>query len=144
MCYTKKENIEKGGMTYANSNLYDCIALAYAISKAIICYSHCYIPILKSEFWRAAMGYQKAEELLPLEVIELIQQYVDGQSIYIPRKEDSRKKWGQNTNIHNELAQRNQQIYLDYIQGSSTSELAGKYYLSQKSIQRILRSYKQE
>lgn len=31
----------------------------------------------------------KAEEILPSEVIELIQQYVDGQNIYIPRKASS-------------------------------------------------------
>ena len=32
------------------------------------------------------MGYMKAEEILPIEIIELIQQYVDGENIYIPRK----------------------------------------------------------
>ncbi len=29
------------------------------------------------------MGYIKAEEILPVEIIELVQQYVDGESIYI-------------------------------------------------------------
>ncbi|EOS43880.1 hypothetical protein C809_03738 [Lachnospiraceae bacterium MD335] len=29
------------------------------------------------------MGYIRAEEILPVEVIELIQQYVDGENIYI-------------------------------------------------------------
>lgn len=28
------------------------------------------------------MGYLKAEEILPMEIIELIQQYFDGESIY--------------------------------------------------------------
>ncbi len=32
------------------------------------------------------MGYIKAETVLPAEIIELIQQYVDGKNIYIPRK----------------------------------------------------------
>lgn len=36
------------------------------------------------------MGYIKAEEILPDEIIEMIQQYVDGASIYIPRKEHKR------------------------------------------------------
>ena len=36
----------------------------------------------------------KAAEILPVEVIELIQQYVDGENIYIPRKEEKRQKWG--------------------------------------------------
>ena len=38
------------------------------------------------------MGYIRAEEILPDEVIELIQQYVDGTNIYIPRKKENRQK----------------------------------------------------
>ena len=41
------------------------------------------------------MGYIKAEEILPVEIIELIQQYVDGTNIYIPRKQENRQEWGQ-------------------------------------------------
>ena len=33
------------------------------------------------------MSYIKAENVLPQELIEAIQQYVDGKLIYIPRKE---------------------------------------------------------
>ena len=85
------------------------------------------------------MGYIRAEEILPIEVIELIQQYVDGENIYIPRKSSHRQAWGTGTQIKQELLLRNQQIYTDYLAGSNTSELACKYYLSEKSIQRILR-----
>ena len=34
------------------------------------------------------MGYIRAEEILPAEIIELIQKYVDGANIYIPRKQE--------------------------------------------------------
>lgn len=85
------------------------------------------------------MGYRRAEEILPEEIIELIQQYVDGESIYIPRKPSDRQAWGAGTQIRQELLIRNQQIYRDYLAGSRTSELACKYYLSKKSIQRILK-----
>lgn len=85
------------------------------------------------------MGYVRAEEILPVEIIELIQQYVDGENIYIPRKVAHRRAWGTGTQIKQELSLRNRQIYSDYLAGSKTSELAGKYYLSEKSIQRILR-----
>ena len=88
------------------------------------------------------MGYRKAEEILPIEIIELIQQYVDGESIYIPRKSPHRRAWGTGTQIKQELLMRNQQIYMDYLAGNKTSELACKYYLSKKSIQRILRIQK--
>ncbi|MCM1047938.1 MAG: CD3324 family protein [Clostridiales bacterium] len=85
------------------------------------------------------MGYMRAEEILPIEVIELIQQYVDGENIYIPRKPEHRQAWGEGTQIKQELLLRDEQIYRDYLAGSKTSELAGKYYLSEKSVQRIIR-----
>lgn len=88
------------------------------------------------------MGYRKAEEILPLEIIELIQKYVDGESIYIPRKADSRREWGSETLIKQELQERNHEIYKDYGFGMTVVELAGKYYLSEKSIQRIIREMK--
>ncbi len=85
------------------------------------------------------MGYIRAEEILPIEVIELIQQYVDGENIYIPRRETNRQAWGAGTQIKQELLARNRQIYKDYLAGIKTSELACKYYLSKKSIWRILK-----
>ncbi|WP_300713486.1 CD3324 family protein [uncultured Acetatifactor sp.] len=85
------------------------------------------------------MGYIRAEEILPVEVIELIQQYVDGKNIYIPRKLAHRQGWGTGTQIKQELLVRNQQIYRDYLAGSKIPELACKYYLSKKSIQRIIK-----
>ena len=85
------------------------------------------------------MGYRKAEEILPMEIIELIQQYVDGENIYIPRKAENRREWGAGTRIKQELVKRNEQICQDYLAGVKRVELAGKYYLSEKSIQRILR-----
>lgn len=88
------------------------------------------------------MGYIKAAEILPTEVIKLIQKYVDGKNIYIPRKEDSREDWGTNTKTKKELYRRDKEIYLEYISGSKTLELASKYYLSEKSIQRIIRKMK--
>lgn len=86
------------------------------------------------------MGYRRAEEILPVELIELIQQYVDGQNIYIPRKESSRQEWGAGTDTRRELSDRNRRIYADYMTGMVVAELAQKYYLSEKSIQRIVRT----
>lgn len=88
------------------------------------------------------MGYLKAEDVLPDEVIELIQKYVDGKNIYIPRKENSRKSWGSETQTKKELFQRNQSLYEAYKEGAKTFELATKYYLSEKSVQRIIREMK--
>ena len=84
------------------------------------------------------MSYRSAEKVLPYELIELIQQYVDGDYLYIPRKESKRKKWGENTAIKQEFEERNTAIFEDYIQGLSMEELAVKYFLSEKSIQRVV------
>lgn len=88
------------------------------------------------------MSYKKANQILPLEIIELIQQYVDGAYIYIPRKNEQRREWGKNTRIKQELKERNTMIYEDYRSGLKMSRLAEKYYLSEKSIQRIIREMK--
>ncbi len=89
------------------------------------------------------MGYRKAAEILPAEVIELIQQYVDGESIYIPRKEEHRQEWGTGTHIRRELSLRDRQIFAEYEAGRRVADLAGRYCLSEKSIQRIIRNMKQ-
>lgn len=88
------------------------------------------------------MGYRKAEEILPLEIIELIQKYVDGENIYIPRKENQKREWGNQTLIRQELEKRNIQIFNDYQNGYKVQALSIKYFLSEKSIQRILRKMK--
>ena len=90
------------------------------------------------------MGYIKAEEILPVEIIELIQQYVDGTNIYIPRRQNNRQRWGSKTSYKRELQSRNQSIYQDHLSGADIRELAENYYLSEKSIQRIIRQENQK
>lgn len=79
------------------------------------------------------MGYKRAEQILPDEIIELIQNYVDGTYIYIPKKENTRRAWGEGTTIRAELLERNEQIYAEYQQGSTKKRLAEKYFLSEKA-----------
>lgn len=88
------------------------------------------------------MGYLKAEEILPVEIIEAIQKYVDGATIYIPRKEDNRAQWGQLNRAKERIYARDLAIYQEYVKGIKVQELAEKYYLSEKSIWRILRKMK--
>lgn len=88
------------------------------------------------------MGYIRAEEILPAEIIELIQNYVDGANIYIPRKQENRQEWGAKTPYRHEMQNRNRLIYRDYLSGMRVNELADEYFLSEKSIQRIIRKEK--
>ena len=85
------------------------------------------------------MGYIKAEEILPKELIEEIQNHIEGKSIYIPKKAGSRQGWGTGTLTRQELEERNRTIFEEFSAGSRVCELAVKYCLSEKSIQRILR-----
>lgn len=88
------------------------------------------------------MSYKKVDKILPVEVIKLIQNYIDGELIYIPRKEENRKIWGEGTNIRKELYSRNKKIYEEYLISVSIKDLSKKYYLSEKSISRIIREQK--
>lgn len=84
------------------------------------------------------MSYRKAKNLLPAELVELIQKYVDGEYIYIPKREENKKSWGSSTSTIKELASRNSSIYYDYLSGMKVATLSEKYFLSSKSIQRIV------
>lgn len=86
------------------------------------------------------MSYINAEEVLPEELIKTIQQYVNGKAIYIPSPE--KKAWGSTTDTKSFLRERNIQIYHEYKEGSSVTDIADRYALSEKSIQRIIRNTK--
>ncbi len=90
------------------------------------------------------MGYKKATHVLPQELLVQIQEYVDGECIYIPRISDNKKEWGEMTSTRQELQDRNQQIYEEYLAGICMEALAEKYFLSLKSIQRIVGQLKKE
>ena len=86
------------------------------------------------------MSYIRADKILPKELLEAIQQYVDGQIIYIPRKE--KQEWGSGTSAKEFFRERNERIYKAYQEGISKEELSRRFSLSGKSIQRILRNQK--
>lgn len=90
------------------------------------------------------MSYFRADKILSEEIIELIQDYVDGENIYIPRKESNKKEWGSGTQVRQVLEERNLLILSDFRKGISNSELATKYFLSKKSIQRIIHEMKKD
>lgn len=90
------------------------------------------------------MSYKKATQVLPQELLLKIQEYVDGEFIYIPRISDNKKSWGSTTSIRQELHSRNESIYAEYLAGQRMEFLADKYFLSLKSIQRIVGQLKKE
>lgn len=90
------------------------------------------------------MGYKRATQILPQDLLLKVQEYIDGEFLYIPRISDNKKSWGTTTSTRQELQDRNQCIYEDYLSGEPMDFLAKKYFLSLKSIQRIVGQLKKE
>lgn len=55
----------------------------------------------------------------------------------MPRRKNPLRHWGEQSGTRKELVKRNSQIKKDYAGGYSIKELADKYFLSPKNIQRI-------
>ncbi|WP_324824678.1 CD3324 family protein [Sinanaerobacter sp. ZZT-01] len=88
------------------------------------------------------MDYKNASCVLPDDLIAAIQQHVDGEYLYIPRKAENKKGWGELKNSRRLLHERNIAIFEGYRCGASVEKLAEKYYLSPKSIYKILAAIK--
>lgn len=88
------------------------------------------------------MRYEKAQNILPEDVIELIQQYIEGGYLYIPTKGEHKKAWGENSGAKDSLKKRNIEIFNRYNEGASIKELTQEYYLTEHSIRRIIRQEK--
>lgn len=88
------------------------------------------------------MGYIRAEDVLPSEILTLVQEYVEGQMLYIPKKNTRRSRWGSVSGAKKALECRNIQIYEAYKAGREIQLLADQYFLSVKSIQKIIRDRK--
>jgi Mor family transcriptional regulator len=90
------------------------------------------------------MRYINAQDIFPNDVLAVMQQFIDGAYIYVPKKPDNRKKWGENTRSKIETQERNEKIYAKYKCGIGVNELAAEYFLSDKSIQRIITQGKKQ
>lgn len=88
------------------------------------------------------MSYKKANDILPHTLLSAVQQYIDGEYIYIPRKEDNKLSWGANTETRGALQARNREILAKRLAGCSASELAEQYFLSTKAIYKIINTGK--
>lgn len=90
------------------------------------------------------MKYYNAQNVLPGELVKIIQQYVNGEYLYIPRSGGEQKPWGSETDARESLKRRNMEIYEQYKNGVTIFELTQTYYLSDKSIRRIIGEQKKQ
>lgn len=85
------------------------------------------------------MGYTNAGFVLPDALIREIQRYVNGTSLYIPQV---KRKDPRLNPYRLEIRDRNREIYRRFLEGSSVTELSERFFLSEKSIYRILSQMK--
>ena len=84
------------------------------------------------------MSYTNADRILPRELLDAIQQY-----LYIPRKAERKRAWGEATDSRRERLARNRELYEKHLGGAPVHKLAEEYYLSAKTIYKILASMRQ-
>ena len=49
------------------------------------------------------MGYRKAADVLPKQLIAEIQKYIDGEMLYLPRKCKEHSRWGEKSGTRESL-----------------------------------------
>jgi Mor family transcriptional regulator len=86
------------------------------------------------------MKYLNAASILPEELVNELQKYVEGNYLYIPSKKRNRKKWGECSGSRMEFKKRNQKIREEFTTGTSMEQLSETYYLSIHAIRKIIYS----
>ncbi|MET3847340.1 CD3324 family protein [Paenibacillus sp. OAE614] len=84
------------------------------------------------------MKYVSASGILPEQLLQEIQKYVQGRTIYIPSREDGRKKWGQLSGQRDYLRKRNLEIRQSFRKGIGVEQLSQSYCLAEETIRKIV------
>lgn len=88
------------------------------------------------------MGYKNAFDVLPRHLLRAIQEHIDGEQLYIPRKQENRKQWGEKTQSRQLLLARNREIAARRRAGCPVAILAEQYHLSAKAVYKVLSAMK--
>ena len=83
------------------------------------------------------MGYRNAEKILPPALLQAVQQYAEGECLYVPRREKQSRRTSAES--ARQQAERNDAIRRCYRAGWSVRRLAEEYYLSPQSSYKILK-----
>ncbi|MFY9145982.1 MAG: helix-turn-helix domain-containing protein [Bacillota bacterium] len=98
------------------------------------------------DFGKGYVGfmYKNAMDILPKSLLEQVQKYVQGQEIYIPKRSQTRLRWGEANGTRKQLDMRNRAIVSRYMRGESIESLMEEFHLSYDSIRKIVRKGKKE
>lgn len=86
------------------------------------------------------MTYVKANSVLPEELVLEIQKYIQGETIYIPKKGDSYKQWGALSGERKRIDDRNVLLKKAYKNGITMNQLAKEHFLSVETVKKIIYS----
>lgn len=84
------------------------------------------------------MNYRNGKDVLPAELLKELQKYIEGELIYIPKKDEGRARWGEMNGTRILLDKRNKEIYKLYKTGTDVESLVDMYNLSEDSIRKII------
>ncbi|MGM9531879.1 CD3324 family protein [Intestinibacter sp.] len=87
------------------------------------------------------MKYKNAKNILPEELINQIQEYIQGDIIYIPIQRN-KVSWGEKSGAKDAINSRNKEIFDLYNRGYSLEEIQGIFNLSESSIRKIISKIK--
>jgi Mor family transcriptional regulator len=84
------------------------------------------------------VNYRNGKEFLPSQLLSQLQEFVEGELIYIPRKSEQRAGWGAVNGTRIKITERNQEIHELFLNGLSVRELSARYHLCEDSIRKVL------
>ncbi|OXS72816.1 hypothetical protein B1B04_14430 [Lysinibacillus sp. KCTC 33748] len=84
------------------------------------------------------MAYKKASAILPEELLVEIQKYVQGETIYIPKIENTYLEWGARSGSKKYIENRNKSIKEAFTNGASIEQLSKEYHLAVETIKKII------
>lgn len=88
------------------------------------------------------MSYKNAGDVFPHKLLCEIQKYINGEYIYIPRQTLKKLPWGALSGAKKTLQDRNREIVARKNNGCPVTELAKQYFLSTKTIYKIISAAK--
>lgn len=84
------------------------------------------------------MNYKNGKDVLPPRLLEELQQYIQGELLYIPKQSNERAAWGAKSGSRDAIERRNEEIYRHYANGITVQELEQQYHLTVDSIRKII------
>lgn len=83
------------------------------------------------------MKYKNAQDILPDKLLQELQKYISGETLYIPNS-NSKKQWGEQSGARNYYKKRNEKIRQRHLAGRSMDDLSTEFNLSIDSIRKII------